>query len=106
MQKRTWQPPEFLQLNVEFVTLKPLIPERDVDNLYAASHSTPEKEAVWNYLFYGPFDHPSTMKNWIKINLVSESDRKRQGGREQGARGASPTLEVEQSRIWVQAPPF
>ncbi|MCC5664081.1 GNAT family N-acetyltransferase [Nostoc sp. CHAB 5784] len=74
MQNRTWQPPEFLQLNGEFVTLKPLIPERDVDTLYAASHGTPEKEAVWNYLFYGPFDHPSTMKDWIETNLVSKSD--------------------------------
>ena len=74
MQNRTWQPPKFLQLNGEFVTLKPLIPERDVDNLYAASHGTPEKEAVWNYLFYGPFDHPSTMKDWIETNLVSKSD--------------------------------
>ncbi|MEH1938617.1 MAG: GNAT family protein [Nostoc sp.] len=74
MQNRTWQPPEFLQLNGQFVTLKPLIPERDVDTLYAASHGTPEKEAIWNYLFYGPFDTPSTMKDWMEKNIVSKSD--------------------------------
>ncbi|MBN3897707.1 MAG: GNAT family N-acetyltransferase [Nostoc sp. NOS(2021)] len=74
MQNRTWQPPEFLQLNGQFVTLKPLIPERDVDTLYAASHGTPEKEAIWNYLFYGPFDSPSTMKDWMEKNIVSKSD--------------------------------
>ncbi|MDF5708758.1 MAG: hypothetical protein PUP90_14115 [Nostoc sp. S4] len=63
MQNRTWQPPEFCQFNGQFVTLSPLIPERDIDVLYAASHGSPEKEAVWNYLFYGPFDSPSTMKD-------------------------------------------
>ncbi|MEH1838099.1 MAG: GNAT family protein [Nostoc sp.] len=74
MQNRTWQPPEFLQLNGQFVTLKPLIPERDVDTLYAASHGTREKEAIWNYLFYGPFDRLSTMKDWMEKNLVSRFD--------------------------------
>ena len=74
MQDRTWQPPGFIQLNGQFVTLRPLIPERDVETLYVASHGTPEKEAVWNYLFYGPFDRPSTMKDWMEKNIVSKSD--------------------------------
>ncbi|MHC5595358.1 MAG: GNAT family N-acetyltransferase [Nostoc sp.] len=74
MENRTWQPPEFIQLKGQFVTLKPLILERDVDALYAASHGTSEKEAIWNYLFYGPFDSPSTMKDWMEENIVSKSD--------------------------------
>lgn len=74
MENRTWQPPEFIQLKGQFVTLKALILERDVDALYAASHGTPEKEAIWNYLFYGPFDSPSTMKDWMEENIVSQSD--------------------------------
>ncbi|MEH2178643.1 GNAT family N-acetyltransferase [Nostoc sp.] len=74
MQHQTWQPPEFLQLNGQFVTLRPLVTERDIDALYAASHGTPEKEAVWNYLFYGPFDRSSTMKDWMEKNIVSKSD--------------------------------
>ncbi|WP_138497061.1 GNAT family N-acetyltransferase [Nostoc sp. PA-18-2419] len=74
MQNRTWQPPDFFQLNGQFVTLSPLISERDIDVLYAASHGSPEKEAVWNYLFYGPFDTPSKMKDWVETNLVDKSD--------------------------------
>lgn len=62
MQQRTWQAPELIQLSGQFVTLLPLIPERDVNALYAASHGDAEKEAVWNYLFYGPFAS-SSMKD-------------------------------------------
>ncbi|MEH2068248.1 MAG: GNAT family protein [Nostoc sp.] len=74
MQNRTWQRPDFFQINGQFVTLSPLIPERDIDVLYAASHGSPEKEAVWNYLFYGPFDSPWTMKDWLETNLADKSD--------------------------------
>jgi RimJ/RimL family protein N-acetyltransferase len=74
MQNRTWQPPEILKLKGKFVTLSPLVIERDIDALYAASHGSPEKEAVWNYLFYGPFDAPSAMKDWMETNLASKSD--------------------------------
>ncbi|MDZ8238229.1 MAG: GNAT family protein [Nostoc sp. ChiQUE01a] len=74
MQNRTWQPPDFFQLNGKFVTLIPLIPERDINALYAASHGSPEKEAVWNYLFYGPFDTPFMMKDWMETNLAGKCD--------------------------------
>ncbi|RCJ19593.1 hypothetical protein A6770_05475 [Nostoc minutum NIES-26] len=74
MEHRIWQPPEFFQLNGQFVTLTPLVPERDVEALYAASHGSLQKEAVWNYLFYGPFDSPSTMKNWIEREMIGKSD--------------------------------
>ncbi|MFN6559268.1 MAG: GNAT family N-acetyltransferase [Nostoc sp. ChiSLP01] len=74
MQNRTWQPPDYFRLNGQFVTLNPLILERDIDALYAASHGSPEKEAVWNYLFYGPFDSPLAMKDWMEKNLASKSD--------------------------------
>ncbi|MHC5674544.1 GNAT family N-acetyltransferase [Nostoc sp.] len=74
MQDRTWQPPEFLQLQGQFVTLRPFVPLRDIDALYAASHGTPEKEAIWNYLYYGPFDSPSTMKDWMERNTLNKSD--------------------------------
>lgn len=74
MQHRTWQSPELLQLGGQFVTLMPLIPSRDLNALYAASHGTPEKEAVWNYLFYGPFDSPDSMKDWMERDMVGKSD--------------------------------
>ena len=74
MQQRTWQAPELVQLNGQFVTLLPLIPERDADALYAVSHGDPEKESVWNYLFYGPFASPVYMKDWMERDMTGKPD--------------------------------
>ncbi|MEA5506486.1 GNAT family protein [Halotia wernerae UHCC 0503] len=74
MQQQIWQSPDFLQLDGQFVTLKPLVPERDVEALFAASHGTPEKEAVWNYLFYGSFDNSSAMQDWMERDMIGQSD--------------------------------
>lgn len=74
MQYRNWRSPKLLQLNGQFVTLAPLVPDRDAEALYTASHGTPEKEAVWNYLTYGAFDSPSTMKDWMEKEMVGQAD--------------------------------
>lgn len=74
MQKQIWQSPDLIQLDGQIVTLKPLVPERDVEALFDASHGTPEKEAVWNYLFYGPFDNSLAMQEWMKKEMVGKSD--------------------------------
>lgn len=74
MQHQIWQPPELIQLEGQFVTLKPLVPERDAETLYAASHGTPEKEAVWNYLFYGEFDSPAAMRSWMEQDMVGNPE--------------------------------
>ncbi|MEG4005716.1 GNAT family protein [Microcoleus sp. Pol11C1] len=74
MQQQNWQPPEYIQLKGQFVTLKPLVPPRDVGELYSISHGTPEKQAVWNYLFYGPFESPSAMQYWMEREMIGKSD--------------------------------
>lgn len=74
MQHRNWQSPDYIQLNGQFVTLKPLVPKRDVDVLYSGSHGTSEKEAVWNYLSYGPFDNPSDIQVWMERDMIAQSD--------------------------------
>lgn len=74
MQNRTWQVPEWLQLDGQFITLSPLDLERDVAALYKASHGTPEKEAVWNYLPYGSFDSPLAMRDWMKQEMIDPID--------------------------------
>ena len=74
MQYQNWRSPEHIQLSGQFVTLKPLVSERDVDRLYSGSHGTPEKEAVWSYLFYGPFDSPSAMKAWMERDMIGKPD--------------------------------
>ena len=42
--------------------------------LFDASHGTPEKESVWNYLVYGSFDNSLAMKEWMKKEMVGKSD--------------------------------
>ncbi|MBW4456995.1 MAG: GNAT family N-acetyltransferase [Nostoc indistinguendum CM1-VF10] len=74
MQYQNWQSPQYTQLNGQFVTLKPLVPERDVDALYLESHGTPSKEGVWNYMFYGPFDSRSAMQDWMETDMIRKSD--------------------------------
>lgn len=72
--QRSWQSPKFIQLDGQFITLKPLVPERDVEALYLAFHGTSEKEAVWDYLPYGSFDSPASMKSWMEADMVDRSD--------------------------------
>lgn len=74
MLQRNWQEPEHIDLVGEFVTLKPLVPTRDVAALYAGSHGTPEQEAVWNYLFYGPFESPAAMQQWMETQMIGKPD--------------------------------
>ncbi|HEY9640070.1 MAG TPA: GNAT family protein [Coleofasciculaceae cyanobacterium] len=74
MQDRTWQSPEWMQLQGQFVTLSPLVLDRDVTALYAASHGTVEKEALWNYLPYGPFEHPLALRNWMEKERVGQAN--------------------------------
>jgi selenocysteine lyase/cysteine desulfurase/RimJ/RimL family protein N-acetyltransferase len=47
--------PRSRELAGRSVTLRPLDPERDVQDLYAASHGSGEREAVWTYMADGPF---------------------------------------------------
>ena len=74
MQQHPWQTPDLLQLNGQFVTLKPLAPERDAEALYAASHGTPEKEAVWTYMIRSSFESPSAMKDWMEAEMVGKAE--------------------------------
>jgi RimJ/RimL family protein N-acetyltransferase len=69
---RIWRFPEWLPLEGEFVSLHPLFPERDSHMLYRISHGSASKEAVWQYLFYGPFESAAAMQNWIENNLINQ----------------------------------
>ena len=74
MQQYPWQAPNLLQFNGQFVTLKPLVPERDAEALYAASHGTPEKEAIWNYLPRSLFRDSFAMKDWMEAEMVGKAE--------------------------------
>ena len=49
----------------QFVTLSPLNPASDVEELYEISHGSEEKEIVWTYMGYGPFGNAEAMRNWL-----------------------------------------
>jgi RimJ/RimL family protein N-acetyltransferase len=48
------------------VLLRPVRPAQDVSELYACSHGSPEKEALWTYMAYGPFASPTRMERWLE----------------------------------------
>lgn len=50
----------------EFVTLHPVDPANDVDELFLNSHGSEEKERLWTYMAYGPFSKKDDMLNWLK----------------------------------------
>lgn len=74
MPHRSWQFPDLVPLAGKFVTLLPLLPSRDAAALYAASHGTPAKEAVWKYLPYGGFESAAAMQDWMEDSLVGKAD--------------------------------
>ena len=61
----SWPLPERRIFAGEFVTLTPLDARRDAAPLFAASHGTPEVEALWRYLPYGPFADASDLRDWL-----------------------------------------
>lgn len=57
----SWKRPALACLAGSFVTLKPLDPTHDTDQLYNISHGDQKKESVWKYLSYGPFHSAEEM---------------------------------------------
>jgi RimJ/RimL family protein N-acetyltransferase len=55
-----------------FVTLEPVDPDRHADGLFAAGHGTPEADALWTYMPYGPFPDAPAMRSWIATLPHSE----------------------------------
>ena len=49
----------------QFITLSPVNPQTDVEQLYAGTQGFAAKEQVWTYLLYGPFDGVESMQEWL-----------------------------------------
>jgi len=47
------------------VTLRPLDPGADVADLYRCSHGDTTREALWQYMPYGPFADEAAMGDWL-----------------------------------------
>jgi RimJ/RimL family protein N-acetyltransferase len=50
----------------------PLDPDSQVDDLYSGSHGSPEIEALWTYMGYGPFASREAMLDWLRGCAVSD----------------------------------
>lgn len=55
------------------VRLAPVDPSADAEALWRATHDgSPEAEAVWTYLAYGPFADVAEMRAWLETLVPSE----------------------------------
>ena len=58
----------------EFVTLSPVNPQADVEQLFAGTQGSAAKEQVWTYLPYGPFDSVKSMQEWLAQRSASNDE--------------------------------
>lgn len=65
------QAPAKKEISGEFVTLRPVEPERDVDELFLSSHGSEVMEQIWTYMAYGPFSTRDDMLDWLKACKAS-----------------------------------
>ena len=68
-----WPLPERRVFAGEFVTLAPLEAGRDAAALFACSHGTPEIEALWRYLPYGPFASEAALREWMAAHEADDA---------------------------------
>lgn len=55
-----------------FVTLSPVDPQADVNQLYLGTHGSAIREHVWDYMGYGPFETAEDMQRWLEQSAASE----------------------------------
>ena len=68
-----WPKPQPRELEGRFFTLAPLDLDRDIDELFARSHETPEAQEVWRYLPRGPFAKAVDMREYVH-SWISKSE--------------------------------
>lgn len=56
----------------EFVSLAPVNPKQDIDELYEGSHGSELNQQLWTYMPYGPFDDKPAMLKYL--DSCSESE--------------------------------
>lgn len=54
-----------------FLSLSPVDPQGDVDQLFANSHGDSEVEKLWTYMPYGPFSEQAEMTDWLQTCQAS-----------------------------------
>jgi RimJ/RimL family protein N-acetyltransferase len=59
-------PSPFKVYSGKFVTLRRCDPEKDVAELYQASHGNEDRGRLWTYMAYGPFVDGRAMLHWLQ----------------------------------------
>lgn len=72
--KTTWDPPCYREFEGASVILRPYDAASHGPALYEGSHGSLKKLAVWNFLFYGPFESAEAMNRWYAGNLAGGTD--------------------------------
>ena len=62
--------PEMRELRGVRHDFQPLDPDAHVGDLFEST-STPEADGVWTYLWYGPFDNQTQMRDWMRSCATS-----------------------------------
>ena len=55
----------------EFITLSPVNPQADAEELYECAHGSDIKAQIWTYMSYGPFDSIYSMRQWLEARAKS-----------------------------------
>ena len=63
--------PSRSNLEGQVVVLEPIDPNRHGTEVYAAGHGSPEADAIWDYLAYGPWPDEAAMTGWLRECAVS-----------------------------------
>ena len=56
----------------KFIILLPINPQADAEELYRCTHGSDEKEQIWAYMSYGPFDNVHSMRRWLEVGAKSK----------------------------------
>ncbi len=54
-----------------FITLTPLDPDADAEELFAGSHEPDTADAIWRWLAVGPFADAAAMREWLHAQASS-----------------------------------
>ena len=93
----------------KFVTLRPVMPMDDADELFECSHGSALREQIWTYMGYGPFDTAHQMRSWLEEGegaddtlflTVHHRESARRIGMVSFLNIASDMLRLELGHIW------
>ncbi len=58
--------PRRMDYRGEFITMSPVSPEADAQELFKCSHGSEMREQIWTYMGYGPFESVDDMRSWLE----------------------------------------